>query len=263
MKTIVIRRWDTKETIFSHTCENNTESITVQEAVKQKVSLAYADLRNFNLGYANLDNIDLSHADLTHAIFYGAVMGFAKLNDANLEGAILTNASLEYSDLRGADLMKADLSRTDLHYSNLNNANLLNAVLHSTILDDANVDNIITNYPLNLPDGEFIAWKKVRGLYNENYIIKLKILADSKRSRATSNKCRCDKALVLEIQDLDGNKLDLTEVSNTNEMWLCPRPYTTYKVGEIVYADKWDENRFNECTHGIHFFLDRVKAVNY
>lgn len=37
----------------------------------------------------------------------------------------------------------------------------------------------------------------------------------------------------------------------------------TYKVGEIVEADSWDENRFNECSHGIHFFLDRQRAVNY
>ena len=29
------------------------------------------------------------------------------------------------------------------------------------------------------------------------------------------------------------------------------------------YADSWDDNCWNECSHGIHFFIDRQSAVNY
>ena len=36
-----------------------------------------------------------------------------------------------------------------------------------------------------------------------------------------------------------------------------------YTVGEIVKADSWDENRWNECSHGIHFFIDRQSAVDF
>ena len=255
MITIKIKRWDTKEVIFSHTCENNTEKITVEEAVKQKVSLAYTDLRSFDLRFAHLDGIDLSDADLTCTDFHGAIMSFAKLNHAYLGSANLSNTILRYSNLDGAYLHNADLSNAELCNSNLNKANLYNAVLFNTSLDGCIVTNIITNYSMNLPEGEFIAWKKV----NRRYIIKLKILEDSKRSRATSDKCRCDKALVLEIQNLDGSKTDLTEVVN-NPLFYSP---CLYKVGEIVEADSWDENRFNECSHGIHFFLDREKAKSY
>ena len=69
--------------------------------------------------------------------------------------------------------------------------------------------------PTYLPDGEFIAWKKLPGL-----IVKLKILEDSKRSRATGDKCRCDKCLVIEFQNQDGSKSDLktfTNKSNTKK----------------------------------------------
>ena len=103
-----------------------------------------------------------------------------------------------------------------------------------------------------LPDGTFVAWKKVK-----DKIIKLHILDDSKRSRATTEKCRCDKALVVEIQNMDGTPSELKEITNTTYA------KTTYKVGEIVYADSWDEDRWNECSHGIHFFIDRRSAVNY
>ena len=88
-------------------------------------------------------------------------------------------------------------------------------------------------------------------------IVKLKILEDSRRSRANGDKCRCNKALVLEFQDKDGTSSGEKEYTS-NEYAKC-----TYKVGEIVYADSWDDNRWNECSHGIHFFVDRQSAVDY
>lgn len=211
-----------KGIIFSYECENNTFRKTVEEAVRRKISLAFADLSGTNLSGIDLRNANLSCAKLRHTI----------LCNTNLSGA--------------------DLEFTDLRYSILSDANLLGAKLWCAELDETDLTDAKIDYPMGLPDGEFIAWKKVR-----NYIIKLKILEDSKRSRATTDKCRCDKALVLEIQKLDGSKSDLMKVTN-NKFKRC-----TYKVGEIVKADSWDENRFNECSHGIHFFLDRKLAEGY
>jgi hypothetical protein len=36
-----------------------------------------------------------------------------------------------------------------------------------------------------------------------------------------------------------------------------------YKVGEIVEEPNFDENRWEECAPGIHFFITRQEAVNY
>ena len=108
-------------------------------------------------------------------------------------------------------------------------------------------------FPTYLPEGEFIAWKKLpNGL-----IAKLKILEDSKRSRAAGDKCRCDKCLVLEFQNADGSVSD-KRTYTSNEYAVC-----TYTVGEVVRADKWNDNRWVECSHGIHFFIDRQSAVDY
>ena len=227
-KTIKIREWTTNRIFFTYTCENNTIKKTVEEAVRRKVSFYCADLSCFNLSGADLRNVDLSWAKLDHTI----------LSDANLSGA----------DLKFADLRSVILSNTNLLGADLYSANLCETVLSDTKID----------YPMDIPEGEFIAWKKVYDFKkNALVIIKLKILEDSKRSRATTNKCRCNKALALEIQNSDGSKSDLLEVVSDD--------YTpcTYKVGEIVEADSWDENRFNECSHGIHFFLDREHAVDY
>ena len=89
------------------------------------------------------------------------------------------------------------------------------------------------------------------------YLVKLEICDDSKRSSSTGRKCRCDKAKVLQIIDMRDMTSEVSEVMN--------RMYkeTLYKVGEIVHADSFDEDRWNECSHGIHFFINRQDAIDY
>lgn len=70
-------------------------------------------------------------------------------------------------------------------------------------------------------------------------------------------KCRCDKAKVIEIQELDGSPSELTEVASGYD-----RNFV-YRVGEIAKEPKYDENRWKECAPGIHFFINRQEAVDY
>ena len=101
-------------------------------------------------------------------------------------------------------------------------------------------------------DGAFIGWKKV-----ENCLVKLEIPEDARRCSCTSQKCRCDKAKVLGITDLNTNE-SVSEIKNTSYS-----PAVTYVVGEMVYPDSFDENRWNECSHGIHFFINKQNAIDY
>ena len=131
----------------------------------------------------------------------------------------------------------------DLIGANLRGANLIDA---------KNVPFI----PMACPsDGAFIGWKKVReGIF---YLVKLEICEDSKRSSSTGRKCRCDKAKVLQIIDMRDMNSEVSEVMNRKFK------KTVYKVGEIVHADSFDEDRWNECSHGIHFFINRQEAIDY
>ena len=106
--------------------------------------------------------------------------------------------------------------------------------------------------PFTCPsDGEFTGWKKVG-----DRLVNLLSPADARRCSATTNKCRCDKAMVVAITSLDGKEEYREATSNT---------YTqmTYKVGEMAYPDSFDENRWNECSNGIHFFINKQEAINY
>ena len=178
----------------------------------------------------------------------------ADLRNANLRNANLRNADLSGANLRGANLRDANLHSADLSDANLSDANLSNANLR----DAKNIDKIAWNartafYPLQCPEtGSFIGYKKTA-----DKIVMLEICADAKRSSATSRKCRCSKAKVLSITNLDGSESGLTEVRSyySKEFVYC--------VGETVEVPDFDENRWNECAPGIHFFVTREEAVKY
>ena len=146
----------------------------------------------------------------------------------------------ERANLFGANLSRANLSRANLSEANLSEANLSRA------------NNL--HVPMSCPEeGSFIGFKKVR----DDYIVKLYIPADAKRSSATSRECRCDKALVLSIINIDGTEANVKKVfSKYDEDF-------EYEVGQIVSVDNFDDNRWNECAPGIHFFITRQEAVEY
>ena len=196
-----------------------------------------ADLRGANLRCADLRNADLECADLRSTDLENA-----NLRDANLECAELMEANLRGADLRSANLRCADLRSADLSDANLYKANL---------------DNIITDmytigYHLVCPEeGSFVAYKKAI-----NCLVKLLVLEDAKRSSATTLKCRCSKAKVLDIEDIKtGEKIK--EVSSNYDYNFI------YRVGDIITVDDFDDDRWNECAAGIHFFMNKENAINY
>ena len=208
--------------------------------LKNETDGVRADLRGADLRGADLSGADLRWADLRGADLYGADLSGADLHWANFRGADLSGA-----DLSGADLSGADFCNADLYGADLRNADLYGAILCGV--------KSVPFIPMVCPDsGEFIGWKKA-----SNYIVKLKILEDSKRSSATGRKCRCDKALVVDIQSIDGNSKAVDEITSNYDNSFV------YKIGGIVSVDNFDDDRWNECAPGIHFFVNRQEAVNY
>lgn len=204
-----------------------------------------ATLQGTRLFDANLRGADLRGADLRGANLWGAVLREADIRNADLRGANLRMANLLDADLQGADLRGAYLRKANLRGASLRGADIGQADMSEVKTDTATK----IDWPMVCPEtGSFIAWKKAGGC-----IIKLEIPEDAKRSSATTNKCRASMVRVLEIQNIDGTKADVTEAKSSRK--------TTYKIGEMVYPDRWDNNRWNECSFGIHFFMTRHEAV--
>ena len=229
-----------------------------------RADLSEADLRGANLTRANLSGANLigaylSGANLTRTNLSGADLRRADLRGADLRRADLTRTNLSGADLRGAnlsgaDLRGADLRRADLRGANLSGADLRRADLRGADLSGANLSGANLNYPIACPEeGSFVAFKKCR----DNTIVKLLIPEDAKRCSATSRKCRCNKAIVLSIEDTNGHIMELDCVASKHDQTFI------YRVGETASVCDFDENRWNECAPGIHFFITREEAINY
>ena len=171
---------------------------------------------------------------------------------ADLYGADLRNADLYDADLRGADLRNADLYDADLRGANLRNADLYDADLRGANLRGAkNIPSYLPQLVVCPPTGSFTAFKKGAN----QTIIELFIPKNAKRSNATTRKCRCNRAKVIAIWDIDGKPINSTYSSHDDKF--------IYSVGQYVKVDNFDDNRWNECSAGIHFFMSKEEAEKY
>ena len=233
----------------------NLNNADLTYADLRKADLKKADLRKADLRKADLRDADLSEANLyrafcLHTNLCRVDLSNAYLRDADLYSAFCGNTNLYGVDLRGADLREANLFRADLRNADLREANLRNAYLSGTDLSE----NAKIDYPITCPEtGSFIGYKKA----GCEYIVKLQICKDAKRSSATAKKCRCSKALVLAIENIDESDSGLQGIASIYD------PSFIYRVGEIVEVSDFDDNRWRECAPGIHFFMDRQDAVEY
>ena len=206
-----------------------------------------ADLRDADLCGANLRGANLRGADLCGADLRGANLRDADLRDADLCGANLRGANLRGADLRGANLRDADLCDADLCGADLRGANLR----------DAKADERTAMYHLACPEeGTFIGFKKCQSYEGEVVLVKLEIPEDAKRSSATTRKCRCSKAKVISITGIKSGKDYEVAFSQRDSRF-------TYRIGETVVPDSFDEDRWNECSNGIHFFITKQEAIDY
>ncbi len=199
------------------------------------------DLRGVDLRLACLSETDMRGIDLRKANFRGADMCRVDMREANCCGVDLSGADLSGSDMRKVDLSGADLWRAKLWKTRLQGAKLSEVMNFPFI-------------PYACPEkGEFVAFKKCG-----KYIIELLIPADAKRCSGTTQQCRASYAKVLSITTLAGESVNVDCVINTGYS-----PNIVYMVGERVYPDEFDDDRWNEYSHGISFFINRQEAVEY
>ena len=165
------------------------------------------------------------------------------MNNAKLTDILAKHLKWLRSEEGGerANLSGANLSGADLSWANLSGAKI-------------ELDLLNKFYPIACPEtGAFIAWKKCEN----NTVVKLEVLEDAKRSSAYSRKCRCSAARVLAIENIDGTPYKENSVSSQRDGTFI------YTVGDIVKVDDFDDDRRNECSTGIHFFITRQEAVDW
>ena len=200
---------------------------------------------------ANLSSADLSSADLS-----AANLSCANLSGAALSGADLSGADLFRANLSGADLSDANLFRANLSDANLSGANLFRANLSGANLFCAKNAELAEAITSILPAGTLTVYKKAK-CRSLNVLLTLEIPAEAKRSNASGRKCRAEYAILRAIEGIGFEYTDGQITSTYDSGFVYPA------IGESITPNGWDDNRWNECSKGIHFFITRYEAEHY
>ena len=200
----------------------------------QEVLDAHQHWLNEEEDYLDDGQADFSGADLRNMHFCGSNLYGANFSGADLEGTIFAHC-----DLKKADFTDAKTGKTDFYCADVRGARGL-------------------YIPLACPsEGSFVAWKRGSQEDGSPVIIKLRIPEDAERLSTTERACWASKAEVLEIQTIDGDKLDLDHAYSMRDDTF------RYTVGETAIASGFNDDRFGLHGKGIYFFLDRQEAVYY
>lgn len=229
------------------------DNAIIAESKFNKTSLRFASFKGATIADVHFVECDCKAAELmcssisyteikdcifTAASFKLARISYTRIKNTNFDYAFFKAAEFQCGYMVDCDLNESDIAHTYFH--------------GLSVKDAKNIPHVGMKCPSH---GSFIAWKACKHR-RKNVIVKLLIPEDAKRISFTSLKCRADKAVVLEIQDADGNKLDFKTARSLMD------PSFVYTVGGTVYPEHpLNEDRFEECSSGIHFFVDRDIAV--
>lgn len=217
--------------------------------------------------FCELERVDLSNTYLSMANFFGA-----RLIDVNFTNADLSKANFSQTNIQRAVFDDACLYRTIFTDASIGIKSALFANTTEAVFTDSHMEiesNVQLEIPINCPSsGSFIGWKKAHVIHRGDPamkncitegIVKLLIPEDAKRTSSVSRKCRCSKAIALDVQERDGSPIKDCK-------WICSwyDPDYEYKVGDTLFPkEPFNSNRWEECSSGIHFFIDRMDAVHY
>lgn len=276
----------TGRVLFSYRCENNTYKTTVKHAL---AFIDDVDLNGLLLVNADLTDVDMSNLSICDAVFINCNLSYTKWEHADILNTVFTNckftdtnflaASIRESSFINCNFLNTEFTKCEFYelvfvgcdnnYSKFRDCQGFDSITFDDMFVDIFGHTVDTDsyYPVRCPsDGAFIGWKRVK--YSQGYgkdrkyaLIKLEIPEDAKRISASSlfdRRCRCSKAKVLEIHDVDTNE-SLNAVVNYNNEARKLR----YTVGETVYPDSFNDNRWDACSHGIHFFINKQDALEY
>lgn len=202
------------------------------------IDLKNIDFTYIDFSWSDFQNIDFSYSNFSHSIF----------NNASFK-----NTNFSFANLTDVSFFAADLRSTNLSFSNCDATIFTSSLLMGANLEGLNATERTVHFRISCPEtGYFFGYKKC---FNDR-MVKLLIPADAKRSSSTSNACRCDKAITVAIMNKDKTGFYTEANSFVDENFI-------YRLGEMSYADSYNEDRWLDSSNGIHFWMSFDEALKY
>ena len=242
---------------------------------------------DFSLGTVEqsiFDEVVLYNCDIAHATFeavsfkgsyfYRLVTELTEFDDCDFTEAYMTDFTFDNCIFRRCNFTKCDVKNVLFESCFFYDCDFNEADLPPFFYPEYMVRCINIPYmPMACPEeGEIIGYKIASSrrlclsnqLFwrdNENHgpanvLVTLKIPADAKRSSAGGRKCRCDKAEVIGLEHITSHESLSIAYSKYDINF-------EYRIGEKISVPDFDENRWAECSTGVHFFINRKEALQY
>lgn len=225
----------------------------LEQKIQERKENERLSFREMELWDMDLTDMDLSNIEFLLCSFQNTI-----LNGVNFENSSVENTLFDGCPMRRANFKNAFMRTASFRYCDMRECNIEGANLFGAVLEFANLEGIISNedtqwFRLRCPEtGAFLAYKKC---VNDR-LVQLLVPADAKRTSATMPSCRCNKAKVLTIKSFD-----YTE--RFDEAWSLVDENFVYRVGQWVEVKDFNEDRWQDSTTGIHFWLTREEAKAY
>jgi uncharacterized protein YjbI with pentapeptide repeats len=205
-------------------------------------------IEDMSLEQMDLSNIDFSWSDIRNVSFRGSI-----LQSCIFDNTLFIDTDFSYSDLRGSSFAGSNLRKCILYSCDARGVNFYTSLLEGTNLEKIITDESTQYFRLRCPEsGYFKGYKKC---FNQR-MVTLLIPKDAGRSSATSDTCRCSKARVLEISNLDRSQFYTEAYSYVDSNFV-------YRLGEMAVASNYNEDRWSDSTGGIHFYMTWDEAAGY
>lgn len=225
--------------------------------------------RRATFGNGKYKGARFENCDLTFAEFFNSIFDDAVFDQTDFSNVMLGDVVFRGCVFRDVKFVNIDLSSCTFINCYFVKCEFINArgAKVRTFIDDGNFVYIqrtaMPYIPMACPDeGAFFGYKKVRVISGGAVfagIAKLYIPEEAARSSGTGRKCRCQFARVISITGATPSTKN-EEIENAVSFF---DPSFHYRVGRMVYPDAWDDDRWNECSNGIHFFMNKQEAIDY
>lgn len=248
---------------------------------KQNFTGSLKDDKVITLSECRFNSANITDCVFDYAYFYNcdlrcAVVRRSSFKCATFNRMIVSMTSFWYCDFSGlyatnfsfklCSFYNCDFSYSALSSANFTECSFTNCTFKGAKLPEHFQPGRMTNcknvpyVPMACPEEGWFIGYKMAASQPDNHgisdrIVTLLIPEDAKRSSAGGRKCRCDKAEVISISALNGEEQSMA-FSVFDEKF-------KYIVGATVSVPNFNENRWEECAPGIHFFINKKEALNY
>jgi len=200
----------------------------------------------------NMEKIQFINCKICGSTFRNCSMQFVRFNGCNISAVDFRNVDLSYSEWLDTYVNHVNMPESVFLKANFRKTHIFDVDFSTANMSDINIDYTVTGLQ-DAPEGDLVMYGKKHG-----WIVTMLIPKEAKRSWATTRKLRAEYVKTLEIDPSRGyTRSRLIHSSHRS------KSIVVYEVGKMTYPDSWDDNRWNECSHGIHGFLDKREAVTW